>query len=114
MLTKPFEIAERYIQLRTRCMPPSWGDTAILCNELVLGPMISLVFLFLGSTDPIMIFSAITRTYSAWCEWEEFHSLRSVMQDMYLHVALHGGPQISTNNPMYLPYVYADAMVRLG
>jgi hypothetical protein len=29
-------------------------------------------------------------------------------------MSIHGGPQITTNDLDYLPYVFADAVVRLG
>ena len=114
MLTNPFHTAERYIQLRKRCLSPSWGDRVILFNEMVVGPLIGMFLLSMGSTDYIMVISAIMRAYSAWCDWEEYHVLKSVMQDMFLTMTMKGGPYIRTNDPTYFPYVIADAMVRLN
>lgn len=113
MLTE-FQIAERYINLRKRCMPESWGDIVIFFNEMVLGPIITIFLLFMGNRDVLMVFSAITRAYSAWSDWEEFHALRSKVFEMFFTTMRNGGPQIVCNNPDYLPYVYADAMVRLS
>jgi hypothetical protein len=113
MWTKPFETAERYIQLRRRCFPRSWGDIVIFFNELILGPFITVFLLCMGNRDIVMVISAIMRAYSAWQDWEEFHSLQSQLQQMYLEMNLHGGPHIRTNDPEYFPYVIADAMVRL-
>ena len=112
MLT-PFNTAERYIQLRKRCHPESWGDTILFFNEMVMGPLITLFLLFMGSRDILMVISAITRAYSAWMDWEEYHALRAVMHDMFLRMMVHGGPQITTNTLYYFPYVIADAIVRL-
>jgi hypothetical protein len=114
MSSKPFAIAERYIQVRKRCVPPSWGDTIIFFNEMVMGPIITIFLLFMGSRDILMVFSAITRAYSAWSDWEEYHALRSKVQEMFLIMMTNGGPQITTNDTTYLPYVFADAVVRLG
>ena len=111
--TKPFEIAERYINLRKRCAPPSWGDTILLFNEMVAGPIITLFLLFMGNRDLLMVISAVTRAYSAWSEWEEYHVLRSKVHEMFLITMKNGGPKITTNDMTYLPYVFADAMVRL-
>lgn len=110
----PFQTAERYINLKKRCVPESWADTIIFFNEMVLGPMITIFLLFMGSRDVLMVFSAITRAYSAWSDWEEYHALRSVVQDMFLTMMLNGGPKITTNDMKYLPYVFADAVVRLS
>lgn len=113
MWTKPFALAERYIQLRRRCFPRAWGDIVIFFNEMVLGPLITLFLLMLGNRDMVMVISAIMRAYSAWQDWEEFHTLQTQLQQMYLEMNLHGGPYIRTNDPEYFPYVIADAMVRL-
>ena len=114
MSSEPFQVAERYINLKQRCVPESWGDTIIFFNEMVLGPMITIFLLFMGSRDVLMVFSAITRAYSAWSDWEEYHRLRTMVQDMFLTTMKHGGPKITTNDMKYLPYVYADAVVRLS
>ena len=114
MSTNPFEIAERYIQLRDKCIPPSWGDTVIRFNEMILGPFITLFLLFMGSRDMLMILSAVTRAYSAWSDWEEYHRLKSTIEVMNFRMVMNGGPQIRTNDLHYYPYVIADAMVRLS
>jgi len=85
----------------------------ILFNEMVLGPVITLFMVMLGNRDVLMVFSAITRAYSAWSDWEEYHALRSVVQEMLLTMMLNGGPKITTNDVKYLPYVFADAVSRL-
>jgi len=113
-MSKPFEIAERYINLRKRCLPESWGDTILYFNEMVMGPLITVFLLFMGSRDVLMVFSAITRAYSAWSDWEEYHVLRSKVQEMFLITMKNGGPKITTNDMTYLPYVFADAVVRLN
>jgi hypothetical protein len=105
-------MAERYIQLRTKCAPPSWGDTAIRFNEMVLGPLLTLFLCLIGSMDLFMILSTLSTAYTSWMEWEEYHFLRSEFQRMTLAMNLTGGPQITTNDPTYFPYVIADAIVR--
>lgn len=112
MSSEPFKVAERYIKLKKRCVPESWGDTIIFFNEMVMGPIITLFLLFMGSRDILMVFSAITRAYSAWSDWEEYHALRSVVQGMFMTTMLNGGPKITTNDMTYLPYVFADAVIR--
>jgi hypothetical protein len=114
MSTNPFQTAERYITLRARCFPESWGDGILLFNEMITGPLITLFLLCMGNQDLLMVFSAITRAYSAWSEWEEYHALRSEVQSMFLTTMLNGGPKITTNDIKYLPYVFADAVVRLA
>ena len=83
-------------------------------NEMILSPLISLTFLCLNSWDTISLLTAAISTYRVWMEWLEYSELRFSMQHMYLTTMATGGPQIVTNDPEYLPYVYADAVVRHG
>lgn len=107
-----FQLADRYIELRTKCAPQSWGDAILRINELLLGPLIALCMTFLGKHDLFAIASAAVATYRSWSEWLEYNDLRFQMQRMYLETLLLGGPFIRTNDPTYLPYVYADAVTR--
>lgn len=111
--TKPFEIAERYIELKKLCAPPSWGDAAIRVNEMVIAPMVALYSFFTGEYDLFMMGSAAMTTHRVWSEWIEYDDLRFEVQRMYLTTMASGGPQIVTNDNTYLPYVYADAVMRL-
>jgi hypothetical protein len=108
----PFKVAERYLQLKKVCAPKSMGDTMIRINEMILSPLISLTFLCLDSLDLVSIVTAAFSAYRVWREWLEYCELRFTMQHMYLTTMATGGPQIVTNDPEYLPYVYADAVVR--
>lgn len=108
----PFALAERYIQLRRLCAPQSWGDLMIRINEMILTPLITIFFLLADKFDWMTVIPAALSTYRVWSEWIEFSDLRFQMQDMYLTTMKSGGPHIVTNDPDYLPYVYADAVVR--
>jgi hypothetical protein len=107
-----FQLADRYIALRSKCAPQSWGDAVLRLNELVLGPLIALCMTFLGKHDLFALASAAMATYRSWSDWLEYDDLRFQMQQMYLDTLLLGGPFIRTNDPTYLPYVYADAVTR--
>lgn len=110
----PFKVAERYLHLKKLCAPRSMGDQMIQINEMILAPLISLTFLCLQSLDLVSALTSALSVYRAWSRWIEYSSLRFEMQRMYLQTMAQGGPQIVTNDPEYLPYVYADAVVRAG
>jgi len=112
--TSPFEAAERFIQLRRKCAPLSWGDTMIRINEMILTPLICIFFVILRQADIMLIISSCIATFRSWSEWIEYQELRILMQRMYLVCMATGGPLIRTNDNEYLPYVYADAVVRRG
>jgi hypothetical protein len=92
----------------------SWGDLAIRCNEMVIGPLITLFLCLIGSVDMFMIITTLSTAYNSWSEWEEYHVLRSEFQRMTLMMNVTGGPQITTNDHEYFPYVIADAITRLS
>lgn len=108
----PFKVAERYLHLKKVCAPRSMGDTMVRINEMILSPLISLTFLCLRSMDVVSLLTTSFSVYRVWREWIEYCDLRFLMQQMYLTTMATGGPQIVTNDPEYLPYVYADAVVR--
>jgi hypothetical protein len=81
-------------------------------NELVVTPFVTLTLLFLNTLDVASLLSATISVYRSWSEWISFLDLRFHMQHMYLTTMSTGGPHIVTNDPDYMPYVYADAVVR--
>ena len=108
----PFEIAERYIQLRRKCAPTSWVETIMRINEMILTPLITIFLFILGKNDTISVIATAFSVFRAWKEWIEFSRLRFEVQEMFLHTMATGGPRIVTNDPEYMPYVFADAVIR--
>lgn len=108
----PFQIAERYIQLRKRCASPSWGDTVLQWNELIVGPILCIFSIFIGTSDLFGSVSSAIACYTAWSQWIEYNTVRLDVQQMFLTTMITGGPHIVTNDPTYMPYVYADAVIR--
>lgn len=111
-LETPFEVAESYLQLRTKCVPTTWADTVLRINELLIAPLVMLFLLFTGNLDIFMAFSSLSKLYEAWTDWIAYHNLRFAVQTMFLTTMAAGGPFIRTNDPTYMPYVFADAVMR--
>ena len=112
MFKNPFKTAEDYIQARDVCDIGTMEKLTRRIVDMILVPMISLFTIFLGEIDWIAILSSGMTVFKSWSEWIRYHELRMEMQNMYLHALLAGGPFISTNNTKYMPYVWADAVVR--
>lgn len=112
MKSNPFVIAEQYIQLRKIWSPRSMGDSMMRINELIITPLITIFFILIENIDLIGVLSSLFSIGRAWMEFIKYSSLRFDMQMMYLQTMKIGGPFISTNDPDYLPYVYADAVLR--
>ncbi len=113
-MSNPFVVAEKYIQLRKVWSPKSMGDWMMRINELIITPLITIFLILLGESDFIGVISAGISTFRAWMGYINYTTLRFDMQTMYLQTMKMGGPFISTNDPDYLPYVYADAVFRHG
>lgn len=109
----PFEIAERYIQLRKQFKSESWVEFMTHMNELVLTPFIFLFMLMTGRASPLFILTTSLELFKLFREYYEYSNLRYKIQHMYIMTMFTGGPRISTNNSDYMPYVFADAVVRL-
>lgn len=81
---------------------------------MIVAPLVALFCVLTGDLDVMMLGSSAMTAYRAWTEWNEFTSLRFEVQRMALLTMASGGPHIVTNDPSYMPYVYADAVVRLN
>jgi hypothetical protein len=111
--SEPFKTAERYIQLRKKCAPESWADTLTLMSDMILMPIITLFLVFLRMSDTISTAMTVIKAYQVWKDYTEYTSLRFEVQNMMLYCQIVGGPFIVTNDPTYMPYVYADAAYRV-
>ena len=81
-------------------------------SDMIVMPLITLCIFLAGNGDVFMLMSTAATAYRVWMEWIEYIELRFVMQRMRMRMAQVGGPFIVTNNPKYMPYVWADAVVR--
>lgn len=106
----PFEFAERYIQLRKQWSPETTAETIVRWNELLVSPFVALFLFCVGRSNVLSLCLAVYSAARAWIQYAEFMSLRFLMQRMFLYTMATGGPRITTNDPAYLPYVYADAV----
>lgn len=111
-VAQPFRVAERFIQLRKKWDTDSWMTTIMRFNEVVLTPLISLFLFLIKKSDIFGLISSITMTYKAWSEWIEYCDLKFKVQSMFLHTIVNGGPFIVTNDREYMPYVWADGVMR--
>ena len=112
MFKNPFKTAEDYIQLRKVCEPPNMEGTMRRIVDMIVIPAITLFTILMGEIDWFAIGSSSLTVYRAWDEWIRYNELRIEMQNMYFHALRAGGPFIVTNDTTYMPYVWADAIVR--
>jgi hypothetical protein len=107
----PFKAADRFIVLRDICIPRTFTAQFQRINDMIVMPLIAL-FMFFTSGDLFMAASTAVTAFRVWKEWLEYTELSFTMQLMRLRMAQVKGPFIATNDPKYMPYVWADAVVR--
>jgi hypothetical protein len=77
--------------------------------DMIVGPLITIIS---GSYDAFSLLS-ILKAISVFLEWFEYHLLSKRILEWKQIVRDSSGPVISTNDPEYHIFVYADAMQRL-
>jgi len=111
-LADAFNKAERYIQLRTFFHPTRSVSNLKQISDMIVMPVIAFFMWFAGIGDALFVISSSMTAYDLWKRYNEYMSLEFEMQRMRLRTAVVGGPFIVTNDPTYLPYVWADAVTR--
>ncbi len=82
-------------------------------SDMILMPIITLFLLFFQVADPMTVAMNGLRIYQVWKDYIEYTQLRFEVQRMMLYCQWVGGPFIVTNDPTYMPYVFADAAYRV-
>ena len=101
------------MQLRKKCAPRSIAERLTLISDMIIIPMITL-FLFILNMENLMgVATTAFKTFFVWRDWIEYNDLRLEVQRMFFHTMAVGGPFISTNDPAYMPYVFAEAVYRV-
>jgi hypothetical protein len=81
-------------------------------NEMILMPLIAFFSYVMNVSDGLFFLTSFMAAWGAWVEYAEYVELTFVMQRMQLEGLRRGGPFIVTNDPTYMPYVWADAVTR--
>jgi hypothetical protein len=90
-------------------------EIASLWLEMVISPLASLLYCLWYKVSPsIFTILSLQKTLQLWSDWFRFKYLAAEIREWTNIVRSIGGPFISTNDPLYHIYVYADAMQRLN
>jgi len=107
-----FELAEEYIALTSKFVFEGILNNALLWFDMIIYPLYILVRLCMMDFSPMYMFS-LMKTYQLWIDWLRFRELREKVDNWKMKVKSVGGPWISTNDPDYHVFVYADGMERI-
>jgi hypothetical protein len=109
-----FKKADDYSRLNKIFNPEDFISRIMLWVDMVVSPLLTIATSIWNMELP-SVFSLYSfyKTFVIWAEWVEYTVLQSEIHEWKRLVKSIGGPFISTNEPLYHSYVYADGMERL-
>jgi hypothetical protein len=109
-----FAIADEYVELQTKFLKDTFLSEITLWMDMIFYPLYTLIsVLFFGSDVTVFTGLTIQKTIQHWKDWFRYKELSAKLREWTSIARSIGGPFISTNDPTYHVYVYADAMTRL-
>lgn len=112
--TSYFAKAEEYIELQKIFMKETFLENLSVWIDMIAYPIYILVSIFVFHQSlSIFMVSSVHKCVTMWLNWLRYKELNAEMRTWMNIVRSMGGPFISTNDPTYHMYVYADGMVRL-
>jgi len=109
-----FEKADKHVELSRVFLKEGWMENLGLWFDMVLYPLFS-IFYFVYNSEKPSIFTILSfyKTINLWLDWFEYQSLNADIREWVNIVRSIDGPFISTNDPTYHVFVYADGMTRI-
>jgi hypothetical protein len=107
-----FALADEYVELKAKFVCEDTIETIYLWVDMLLYPIYITVRLCMQDFSVTYIF-ALTKTYQLWFDWFRLQDLEAKFEYWKLIVRSIGGPWISSNNPDFHVFVYADGMERI-
>jgi hypothetical protein len=109
-----FEKADKHVELSRVFLKEAWYDTLSLWADMVIFPLIT-IGTFLYNPESPSMFSMLTfyKAITLWLQWLEYSLLTTDIREWTNIVRSVDGPFISTNDPTYHVFVYADGIQRL-
>lgn len=112
--TNYFEIADEYIELQGIFIKEGWIENLGNWMDMVFYPIFSFIMYFAyGHAPSIFTLLSLHKTITLWTQWFRFKTLTYEIREWMKLIRSIGGPFISTNDPTYHVFVYADAMQRI-
>lgn len=108
-----FDLAEEHIRLEQIFKKEGLGRL-VLWVDMIVYPLV-MIFTTIWYGQDINIFTVMTihKTVTMWIDWFQYYNITQETHEWKKFVQNAGGPFISTNDPTYHMYVYADGMQRL-
>jgi len=109
-----FEKADKHVELSRVFLKDHWWESLSTWIDMIVYPLLSLLyFLYFQEQPTIFTMMSFYKAFTLWSQWFEFQELNQDIREWTKIVRSIGGPFISTNDPTYHVFVYADGMERV-
>jgi hypothetical protein len=109
-----FSLADEYVELQNTFICENILEKVNLWIDMIIYPIYTLISSIMsGETPNMLFFFSVKKCIDLWQKWFRYKELSSVIREWKKIVSSVGGPFITTNDPTYHVFVYADAMTRL-
>jgi hypothetical protein len=107
-----FELADEYVHLKDQFILEDPIEIIYSWIDMVFYPVYIVIQLCMLEFSAMYIIT-LSKTYQLWINWFRLQELENRLTFWKHTVRSVGGPWISTNNPDYHVFVYADGMQRI-
>ena len=107
-----FSLVEEYLKLQKKFHNKTFFEIFLLVMDMILYPLYIFYQVIQKDFSPFYIMS-LSKCYFLWIEYFRFYELKNDINSWITVVKKLDGPWISTNDPEYHLYVYADSMERI-
>jgi len=107
-----FQLAEEYLALEEQFYCEGMFDSFYLWFDMLLNPLYCIFRMFMMDFSYMYVMTFVS-AYQKWMNWFRFKELEGKIEEWKKIVRSLGGPWISTGNPEYHVFVYAEGMERI-
>lgn len=109
-----FSLADEYVTLQKIFVKDGIHDTIGIWFDMIVSPILTILHSIWKQVYPnILTILSFQKCVTLWKQWFRFQDLKKQVREWMNIVRSIGGPFISSNDPEYHIFVYADGMQRL-
>lgn len=109
-----FSLADEYVTLQKIFVKESFFEKLGIWVDMIISPLMTILHSIWKRAMPsLFTMLSFQKCVTLWKQWFRFNELKRQVHEWMNIVRAIGGPFISSNDPDYHMFVYADAMQRL-
>lgn len=109
-----FSLADEYVTLQKIFVKENVYDQIGIWFDMIISPVLTVIHAIWKRVMPsVFTLLSFQKCVTLWKQWLRFQDLKKQIHEWMKIVKSIGGPFISSNDPEYHVFVYADSMQRL-